>query len=359
MVIMIAEPISRILDDLQADIERQSGHLTWDDVHQIVLARSLGAAAAVEVWQAAASRFSLVPAGEPASAAGATREPLLTQAEERVLARRVAAARLAEEALRLDALPADLKPVTLGLGKAAFDRLVLANTGLVANAAAEFARRTGHLDRDDLFQEGVLGLIRAIEKFDPDKGYRLSTYATWWIRQHIQRAIESKARTIHLPSNVVRELQQLRKKRVRLLNVLGRPPTGRELAHELGLSEGEVNLLLRVELDAELLEDIPQSAGKRAGKFGVRGSPADEPYRRLEKAELLHLVQEHLKRLDRRARFILAQRFGLEGRSKYTLQELGEKLDLTRERVRQIEAIGLTRLGQGKEGHALATYLEE
>jgi RNA polymerase primary sigma factor len=357
---MIAELTNRILDDLQADFERQSGHLTWDDVHQVVLGRSLSASDAVQVWREAATRFSLAATPDPAeSSQGGNGEGLLTPTEERVLSRRAAVARLAAEADLLSPLPTDLKRVICGMGKAASDRLVQSNTGLVGMTAAEFAKRTTHLDFDDLFQEGILGLIHAIRKFDPDKGYRLTTYATWWIRQYIQRAIDSKERTIRLPSHMVSGLRELRKKRIRLRNSLGRPPTERELAHELGVSEGDVNLMLRVEQDAELLEDIPPSSGSAARGFARRGWGPAQPLDEIEWMELSHLIQKLLKCLDRRARFIILQRFELEGRSKYTLQELGDTLTLTRERVRQIEAKSLARLAQGKEAEALGNYLED
>ncbi len=209
-VVMIAEQTSQILEHLEADAERQSGHLSWDDVHQVILGHSLSASEAVRVWQEASTRFCLVTEGTgTADSTISCGQRFLTAAEERTLTRRVAAARIAAEADRMSILPAGLKSMICGKGKDAFDQLVVSNTGLVGAAAAEFAPRTHRLDRDDLFQEGILGLMRAIEKFDHDKGYRLTTYATWWIRQHIRRAIESKARTIRLPCHIEGALREL------------------------------------------------------------------------------------------------------------------------------------------------------
>ncbi len=357
---MIAELTYRILDHLQADFERQSGELTWDDVHQIVLGRSLAAADAVQVWQEAAARFALDAVRLPACSSPRTNGAVfLTATEERVLSRRAAAARLAAEADRLNLLPAELKRVICGMGKAALDRLVLSNTGLVGAAAAEFAKRATHLDKDDLFQEGIMGLIHAIEKFDPEKGYRLSTYATWWIRQHIQRAIDSKARIIRLPVNVVSDLRELKRKRARLRHSLGRPPTEGELAHELGILEGDVNLMLRVEEDAQLLNDIPHDPAAKGRRFWRKAHTVAGPLRDIEVAELSDLVHSLLNYLDRRSRFVIRQRFELEGRSRYTLQQLGERLHITRERVRQIEARSLARLARGKEAEALRNYLKD
>jgi len=357
---MIPELTNRILADLQDDLERQSGHLTWDDVHQVVLGRSLSAAEAVQVWREAATRFSLAAAPDATESTTETNgDRLLTPTQERVLSRRVAVARLAAEVDLLTPFPPDLKRVICGMGKVALDRLVQSNTGLVGLTAAEFARRTTHLDFDDLFQEGILGLIRAIQKFDPDKGYRLTTYAKWWIRQSIQRSIDSKERTIRLPSHIVLGLRELKKKRVRLGNSLGRVPTERELAYELDVPEGEVNLMLRVEQDAELLEDIPQGSDSALRGFGRRGWGPPQPIQEIERTELSQLIHKRLKSLDRRSQFIILQRFELEGRSKYTLQELGDSLTLTRERVRQIETNGLERLAQGKEARALGNYLED
>jgi RNA polymerase primary sigma factor len=347
----------RVLEDLQADYERQSGHLSWDDVHQAILGRSLSPSDAVGVWRRASERF-LLTRGDP-HAPKLPDDELLTATEERVLTRRVAAARLAAEAGQAGILPESLKTIVGGMGKEAFDRLISKNTGLVGSLAAGFAARTTRLDLDDLFQEGVIGLIRAIERFDPDKGYRLSTYATWWIRQHLQRAISSKARTIRLPSHVEESLRQLKKKRSRLRHSLDRTPTPGELAHELAMGEGEVNLLLNLERDADLLTDLPREKGIEAPSSERPSRSASSPLGEVETLELATLLREVLRCLDPRARVIIRQRFELEGRARYTLRQLGEKYDITRERVRQIQARSLARLSQGEGGRALMDYLEE
>jgi RNA polymerase primary sigma factor len=348
----------RIIEDLQADFDRQSGHLNWDDVHQVVLGRTLSPSDAVEVWQRASDRFPLT-AEEPEATISPGGNGLLTSPEERILTRRVAAARLALAADVAGILPAQLKAAICGKGKEAFDQLITSNAGLVGSVAAWFAERTTKLDQDDLFQEGVIGLIRAIEKFDPDRGYKLSTYATCWIRQQLQRALATKARLIRLPSHIEESLRQLRKKRSRLRQSFDRPPTAGELAHELGIEEGDVNLLLQVEEDAALLEDIPREAQEEPGREGrprrARSGVLDE----LAKSELAGLIQELLRCLDGRSRFIILQRFGLEGRATHTLQQLGEKFEITRERVRQIEAKSLDRLAEGRQGRALMDFVEE
>lgn len=356
---MITDQTNRILEDLQADSERQSGHLTWDDVHQVVFSRSLSPVEAVAVWQEAAIRFSLVAEGNRENGPVTEKSNShLTGDQERKLARRVAAGRTLLEADRIDALPLNLKAIICDEGKAASDRLILANTGLVGLAAEEFAERTTRLDRDDFFQEGILGLMRAIEKFDPDKGYRLTTYATWWIRQHMRRAMETKARTIRLPCHIEGALRDLKKKRFRLRQALDHSPTARELALELGCSEGDVNLLLRVEQDVELLEDRPLDSGTQFARHGTGGSNESGVLPEIERHELSSLIHERLKSLHRRSRFIILQRFELEGRSKYTLQQLGDKLNVTRERVRQIEVDCLARLSHGTQGRTLLEYLE-
>lgn len=282
---------------------------------------------------------------------------LLTATEERILTRRVAAARLAAEADQGGILPEPLKAAICGRGKEAFDPLINSNTGLVSLVAVSFAERTSRLEFDDLFQEGVIGLVRAIKKFDPDRGYRFSTYATWWIRQQIQRAMAAKARMIRLPSHVEESLQQMKKKRSRLRHNLDRLPTAGELAHELGIEEGEVNLLLKVEHDAGLFEDIPQEEEIETSS-GRPGRSTSATLSEVEKLELADILQDSLKCLDRRARFIILQRFELEGRAKYTLQQLGEKYEITRERVRQIESKSLDRLSLGRQGRALMDYIE-
>jgi RNA polymerase primary sigma factor len=352
------EIISRILDDLQADFDRQAGRLSWDDVHQIVLARSLTPDLAVEVWLRATECFPLIhETTDEALQPESIDKRFLSAISEQVLTRRVAAGRIAAEADRLGILPARLKQIVCGMSKAAFDRLVLSNTGLVRTEAARFKERTNRLDLEDLFQEGILGLIRAIEKFDPDKGYRLSTYASCWIRQHIRRAIFEKARTIRLPAYLEEMLRQLKKKRYQLRQKLDRAPTAVELARELGSQEGDVNLLLKVEGDAELLGEFPKDTATNSN--GQRtGCRVKDFVDEVECAELSELIREQLRCLDSRARFIIRQRFELEGRTKYTLERLGEKFQITRERVRQIEAKGLERLAQGQRGRALADYIE-
>lgn len=356
---MTTEQAEQILEDLQADFDRQSGQLSWDDVHQVVLARSLSAQTAAEVWQLAWNQF------HPSAEEDRPKDPItdgsttfLSSSEERILARRFAAARLAAEADKTNLLPEELKNVICRMGKNAFDRLLLSNTRLVGAEAIKFAERTTRLELDDLFQEGILGLMHAVEKFDPDKGFRFTTYATWWIRQYIQRAIESKGRVIRLPSGVERELRRLKKKRFQLRQTLGHMPKTDELAHELGIAEGEVNFLLQIERDAELLEDLPQDASTNSTEYGrTEVTDSDCPLE-IEKRELSELIREQLNCLDPRSRFIILQRFELDGKSKYTLQRLGDELNITKERVRQIEAKGLARLSEGRWGKALTDYID-
>lgn len=345
-------PVSvRVLEDLQADCERQSGHLSWDDVHHIVLGRSLCPADAVVVWGEASERYRLATEIPDAKAFG----ELLSPSEERILTRRVAAARLAAEAARQGILDSATKTVCV-MGKEAFDRLIVTNTGLVGSIAANFAEKTNRLDIEDLFQEGILGLIRAIEKFDPDKGYKLSTYATWWIKQRLQLAISTTARTIRLPTRILDSLRQLKKKRSMLRHRIGRLPTSGELAHELGYKVGEVNLLLQVERDADLLEDIPREKGPETLPSGRKTFRTSSSLTEAEQAELSNLLLEQLKCLPHRSQFVILQRFGLEGRATHTLEQIGEKFQITRERVRQIEAKSLRRLARGEQGRALLDY---
>lgn len=347
--------VAQCLDDLHADFDRQSGNLSWDDVHQLVFGRSLNSLEAVDVWRQALGRFRLPPLFAEPSARKSSGTSLLTAIEERSLARWVVAARLATHPA-IPAEGAEIASSVRAVGIRAREILILANTGLVGSIVGRFLTRT-RLERADLTQEGVLGLMRAIEKFAPEMGYRLTTYATWWIEQHLLRAIDTKDRIIRLPNQVQLALRQLKRKRLLLRNQLGRLPTSAELASELGLDEGETNLLLRVDQDAMALDEVAYEPD--TGCSGRRATRHSAPDRELHQSELKELIERRLQSLGTRCRFVITQRFELDGRSKRTLKSLGEKLKLTRERVRQIEVKGLDRLSHGPGGDALKDYIED
>jgi len=271
--------------------------------------------------------------------------PLLTAAEEVALAQQIEDGREAE--LRL-AEELDLKPAVRAAlrrqvreGVNAKQRFIQSNLRLVVSIAKRY-QSTG-LPLLDLIQEGNLGLIRAVEKFDHRKGFKFSTYATWWIRQAIGRGIADKGRTIRLPSHVVDTLSTLSKASGTLLKELGREPTAAELSELTGMPVDRVQAAMQATAD---VISLSAGVGEDATEFGdllpddTAEVPFDVAAANLEKAELRALLQT----LSDREREVLELRFGLVGDRPLTLDEVGRHFALTRERIRQIEAKALTKL---------------
>jgi RNA polymerase primary sigma factor len=196
----------------------------------------------------------------------------------------------------------------------------------------------------DLINEGNMGLMKAVERFDPRKGAKLSTYASWWIKQSIRRALANQSKTIRLPVHVVDKLFHMRRAATKLQEELGREATDEELAEELGTTAFRVARLRSAAIrPASLDAPIGDDDTNRFGDL-VEDERADTPYEQLEDKTNTDLVREMMDTLDPREATILRYRFGLDGGGEKTLEEVGKKFGVTRERIRQLQNIALKKL---------------
>jgi RNA polymerase primary sigma factor len=280
------------------------------------------------------------------------RVPLLGMAQEQDLAKKIESAEEERERARVSGQPADQQ--ILDIGDFAKRDLTEANLRLVVSIAKKYVGR-GMLFLD-LIQEGNLGLIRAVEKFDYKKGYKFSTYATWWIRQAITRALADQARTIRIPVHMVETINRLVKISRQLLQELGRDPSVEEIAKEMVLTPDKVREVMKIAQEPISLETpIGEEEDSHLGDF-IEDPDAVAPAEAASVTMLKQKMGDVLQNLTERERKVLVLRFGLEDGHQRTLEEVGQEFGVTRERIRQIEAKALRKLRHPSRGKALKDY---
>lgn len=269
------------------------------------------------------------------------REPLLTPAEEIELGNQVQAMmQLLEQKQELYSVK---ESKTIKIGRRSKKRMMRANLRLVVSVAKKYQGKG--LELLDLIQEGSMGLERAVEKFDPTRGYKFSTYAFWWIRQSMNRAIACQSRTIRLPLHLSERLATIRKVTLDLAHKLGAMPSRQETAEALGMPVEELDLLLRQSLSTSSL-DAPINADEGRSFLGdlIADTSSEEPLDQVERCLHEEQLDRWLGHLSEQEREVLVLRFGLDGQDRHTLAEIGRLQKVSRERVRQVELKALSKL---------------
>ncbi len=372
--------IGAAIEFLRTQRETSGQPLTMERINKVVVRQGLTDAETVVVWQrmrAAGLCQDEVPIEDSRyfleSWGGGKRTPqrdalaiyllqvarrrALTREEEASLSRLILAGRAAQAALD-DGAPKSPELERAALqGKSARRRLIEANLRLAVHLARPYARLSKS-DLLDLIQEGTLGLFEAVERYDPEKGFRFSTYAVWWIRQAIQRILGQRGRAVRLPDHIQNRLRQLRHKRGELAATLGRIPRPEELSEAMGYPVAEIELLVTLEKDSESIDvDLGSEAGSLQDFLADQSTvdPADAT----AATELPETLNDVLDDLDERERTVVQLRFGLDGNEPITLDQVAAKIGCSRERARQLEQKALERLAHPSRSRSLFDFLPD
>jgi RNA polymerase primary sigma factor len=271
------------------------------------------------------------------------REPLLTPSEEIELGNQVQKMMGLTETKVNEFSPQELKVIRVG--RRAKDRMIKANLRLVVSIAKKYQGKG--LELLDLIQEGSLGLERAVEKFDPSRGYKFSTYAFWWIRQSMTRAIACQSRTIRLPVHLSERLTTIRKVSLDLAHKLGAMPSRQEIAAAIEMPIEELDSVLRQSLTTSSLDaPIKADEGNSCLVDLIADSYTESPLELVQRSIDQEQLALWLNHLNQQEREVLSLRFGLDGHNRHSLAEIGRNLDVSRERIRQVELKALRKLRQ-------------
>lgn len=355
--------VDRVVKSLLADADRGEGQLKRSDINRAYLRKRLSIAECIEVERRLVGSSCIIveddesvqlESGDPELLGVRRKVRYLTHVEERELGRRIAlAAQLPEDTSQLDA---DYVRRVLRDADKARGTFVASNLRYVEMLARRRGERR-YITTEDLKQEGIIGLLRAVDLYNPDLGFRFKTYATWWIEQSMDRAIADLNRIVRLPVYLQEKLTKIRRARSRLTFVNGRPPTESELAESLGIEpERLMKLLWRVQAtevaegDSVIAEDLTLLSlvpDQGASQFDL-----------LSQRELEDRFEELLSTLSPREERILRMRFGVGLDRDYTLESIGQQYSITRERIRQIEEKALGKLQHPSKKRRLRGFLE-
>lgn len=351
--------IERALKTLRADAERGEGRLLRSDIDRTYVRRGLSIpeCSRVEIsLRSAGVRILEEEDDGPAENPSQTKKKnnFLTEFEERELARKIRLARL----VFADTSNTDeaFKRRVLNDAAVARARFVKTNIWWVRKLAGR-KRGLRHIAIEDVFQDGMIGLLRATETYDPDLGFRFKTYATWWIEQNMHRSIDDTNRIIRLPVHLQESIRKLRRKQYKLTFELGREPTLDELANELGADKERLAKLLWrihatdcVDADAPIIEDFTP--------ISFKADESESAFDIVARQQLREEMTNVLARLSPREERVLRLRFGLDGKGDLTLEAVGQIYGVTRERIRQIEAKALMKLKHPSRSRRLRSFLD-